>query len=182
MGATTTRLMTFAEFEKVPDSQSCRYELRHGELVSMLPPVHRHVWLQRRIRRLLEARPPEGDIVEKEMPFRLMPDHEYWIADVAYMTRATWERIDPKGYLDCAPELVVEILSPSNTAAEMNDRKKTFLESGCREFWLVDAVNRQVDVSTPDGVTTTYRAGQAIPLPLLGSGALPADDIFNGLE
>jgi Uma2 family endonuclease len=138
--------------------------------------------MQYRIRRLLEAHAPERDIVENLMPFRLMPDHEYWIADVAYMRRATWERIDPKGYLDCAPKLVVEILSPSNTASEMNDRKKTFLESGCRGFWLVDAVNRQIDVSTPDGITTTYRAGQAIPLPLLGSGALPVDDIFNGRD
>jgi Uma2 family endonuclease len=103
------------------------------------------------------------------------------VADVAYVPRAKWDRIDLKGYLDCAPDLVVEILSPSNTAAEMNDRKKTFLQAGRREFWLVDAVNRQIDVSTPDGITTTYRAGQAIPLPLLGGGSLPVEDIFNGL-
>jgi Uma2 family endonuclease len=64
----------------------------------------------------------------------------------------------------------------------MNDRKKTFPKAGCREFWLVDPINHQIDVSTPDGVTTTYRAGQSIPLPLLGSGALPVDDIFNGVE
>jgi Uma2 family endonuclease len=63
----------------------------------------------------------------------------------------------------------------------MNDRKKTFLKSVCKEFWLVDPVNRQIDVSKPDGVTTTYRAGQAIPLRLVG-GSLPVDDIFNGLE
>jgi Uma2 family endonuclease len=116
------------------------------------------------------------------MPFRLLPDYEYWIVDVAYMRRATWDRINPVGYLDRAPELVVEILSPSNKTTEMNDRKKTFLASGCLEFWLVDPVNRQIDVSTPDGVTTTYRAGQAIPLPLFGDGALPVDDIFNGLD
>jgi Uma2 family endonuclease len=111
-----------------------------------------------------------------------MSDHEYWVADVAYMTRAMWDRIDPKGYLDCAPELVVEILSPSNTAAEMNDRKNTFLEAGCREFWLVDAFNRQIDVSTPNDVTTTYRAGQAIPLTLFGADALPIDEIFDDMD
>jgi len=182
MGATTTRLMTFAEFEKLPDEVCRRHELRHGELVEVPPPIHSHVRLQYGIRKLLEARAPEGDIVETEMPFRLMPDYEYWVADVAYMTRATWNRIDPKGYLDCAPELVVEVLSPRNTISEMNDRKKTFLAAGCREFSLVDPVNRQIDVSTPDGVTTTYRTGQAIPLPLLDGSALPVDDIFNGLD
>jgi len=182
MSATTTRLMTFAEFEKLPDEVCRRHELRHGELVEVPPPVHRHVWLQYQIRRLLEAHAPEGDIVREEMPFRLMPDDEYWVVDVAYMTRTTWDRIDPGGYLNCAPELVVEVLSPSNTATEMNDRKMTFFKSGCKEFWLVDPVNRQIDVSTPDGVTTTYRAGLAIPLPLFGGAALPVDDIFNGLE
>jgi Uma2 family endonuclease len=174
--------MTFAEFERLPDEVCRRHELRHGELVAMPPPVHGHVWLQYRIRRLLEARAPEGDIVRDEMPFRLMPDYEYWVADVAYMPRAMWDRIDLKGYFDCAPVLVVEILSPSNTAAEMNDRKKTFLGAGCREIWLVDADNRQIDVSTPDGVTTTYRAGQAIQLQLLGSGALSVDNVFDGLD
>jgi Uma2 family endonuclease len=56
------------------------------------------------------------------------------------MTRARWDRIDSKGYLDCAPALVVEVLSPSNTAAETNDRKKTFLAAGCREFRLADPI------------------------------------------
>src|SRR5580700_1324754 len=146
MGATTTKLMTFAEFERLPDEVCRRHELRHGELVEVPPPVHRHIWLQRRIRELLQARAPEGDIVEKEMPFRLMPDYEYWIVDVAYMTRAKWDRINLAGYLDSAPDLVVEVLSPSNTATEMNDRKMTFFKSGCKEFWLVDPVNRQIDV------------------------------------
>jgi Uma2 family endonuclease len=182
MSATTTRLMTFAEFEKLPDEVCRRHELRHGELVEVPPPIHRHVWLQYQIRELLRALAPKGDIVREEMPFRLMPDYEYWIVDVAYLRRATWDRINPKGYLNCAPELVVEILSPSNTITEMNDRKKTFFKSGCLKFWLVDAVNRQIDVSTPDGVTTTYRTGQDIPLPLFGGGSLPVDDIFDGLE
>jgi len=174
--------MTFAEFEKLPDEVCRRHELRHGELVEVPPPIHRHVRSQYRIRELLRVRAPDGGVVEKEMPFRLLPDYEYYIVDVAYMTRATWDRIDPAGYLDCAPELAIEILSPSNTITEMNDRKKTFLASGCKEFWLVDPINRQIDVSTPDGITTTYRTGQSIPLPLLGGGALPVDDIFNGLE
>ena len=84
--------MTFAEFEKLPDEVCRRNELRHGKLVSVHPPVNRHVWLQYYIRRLQEACAPEGDIIENRMPFRLMRDHEYWVADIAYMTRATWDR------------------------------------------------------------------------------------------
>jgi hypothetical protein len=108
--------MTFAEFEKLPDEVCRRHELRHGELVEAPTRIHKYIRLQYQIRELLQARAPKRDIVIEEMPFRLLPDYEYYI------------------------------------------------------------------VSTPDGVTTTYRAGQAIPLPLFGGGALPVDDIFNGLE
>lgn len=38
MAATPTRLLTFAEFEQLPDPKAGRYELRHGELVTVAPP------------------------------------------------------------------------------------------------------------------------------------------------
>ena len=78
--------------------------------------------------------------------------------------------------------MVIEVLSPSNTVSEMLDREKVCLENGCQEFWLVDIERRQVKVSTPDGRTLTYRAGQEIPLPLLNSGRLAVDAIFTPVE
>jgi len=74
---------------------------------------------------------------------------------------------------------VIEVLSPSNTAAEINEKEKLCLENGAKEFWVLDADLRQVKVSTPDGITTTYRSGQEIPLRLFGAGALKVDDIFD---
>ena len=55
--------------------------------------------------------------------------------------------------------------SSSNTAAEMLDRRQVCLQNGALEFWLVDLEHRQVEVSTPDGRSTTYQRGQKIPLP-----------------
>ena len=43
----------------------------------------------------------------------------------------------------------------------------------------VDPALRQVKVSTPDGITRTYRSGQEIPLSLFPSGTLAVDAIFN---
>jgi len=182
MSATTTRLMTFAEFEKLPDEACRRHELRHGELVEVPPPVHPHIWLQQRLVRLLDRRAENKGVVGMEVSFRPFAEYEFYRVDVAYVSYERWNAANRTGNLRGSPELIVEILSPSNTLAEMNDRKKIFFESGCLEFWLVDLINRQIDVSTPDGVTTTYRAGQTIPLPLFGGAALPVDDIFNGLE
>jgi Uma2 family endonuclease len=79
-----------------------------------------------------------------------------------------------------APDVVVEILSPSNTAAETLDKRNICLENGSREFWIVDADHRQVEVSTPDGHTITPKSGQEIPL--FFGGRLAVDSIFTAAE
>ncbi len=180
MAGTTTKLMTFAEFERLPDPpDGFRYELRHGEPVKVAPPKIEHSRVQWRIRRLLESAAGAAGIVDKEIGFRVLREHEWRIADVAFVSKARWESAED--YLDGAPEIVVEVLSPSNSAAEMIEREKLFLENGCQEFWLVDPELRLVRISTPDGRAITYRSGQDIPLPLL-DGRVAVDAIFAPSE
>src|SRR6266446_5800979 len=76
-------------------------------------------------------------------------------------------------------ELVTEVLSPSNTAAEIRQKKKLCLENGSREFWVVDMDDREVEVSTPDGRTFTYRRGQEIPLFFAPGKNISVDAIFK---
>ncbi len=181
MGA-TTQLMTFAEFEKLPDDVCRHSELRHGELVFVPPPRKAHVWLQQRIAKLLIRHADDEAVVGMEIPFRPLAEHEFYKADVAYVSEARWRESGSKGDLLGSPELVIEVLSPSNTSSEMNDRKTLCLDTGCREFWVIDPWNIQVDVSTPDGQTVTYRRSQSIPLPLFGGATLAVDEIFRGLD
>jgi Uma2 family endonuclease len=149
MATTLTRPMTVEEFAALPETGR-RFELHNGELFQGI-----------------------------EFAFRALPEYEFRIADVAYITKERWDQIDRKSNLRGAPDLVVEVLSPSNTAAEMSKKKRLCLENGCREFWVLDADLRQVEVSTPDGITTTYRDGQEIALRLFGSGTLKVNDIFS---
>lgn len=88
-------------------------------------------------------------------------------------------KLDPEGDISGAPDLVMEVLSPSNTAAEINEKEQLCLENESREFWVVDAALRQVKISTPDGHAVTYKAGQEIPLRLFGGGVLRVDEIFG---
>jgi len=181
VATTTTKLMTFAEFEQLPNTpEGFSYELRHGELVKVAPPKILHSRVQWQLRRLLERTVGDAGIVTIEIGFRPLPELEYRIADIAFITKARWE--NAKDYLFGAPEMVIEVLSPSNTAAEMLDKERLYLENGCQEFWLVDIERRQVKVSTPDGHTITYRAGQEIPLALLDGSRLPVDAIFTPVE
>ena len=101
------------------------------------------------------------------------------VADVAVISQARFDRIDPADNLHGAPELVIEVLSPSNTVAEMFDKRTLCLENGAREFWVVDIEHRQVEVATPDGVTKTYKSGQQIPLFFAPAEPLAVEAIFS---
>src|SRR5205085_8380086 len=113
-----------------------------------------------------------------EYGFRPVPEFEYIEADVMLIARERWDRIPRKGNLQGTPELVVEVLSPSNTRAEIARKKKLCLENGAREFWVVDIDDRTVEVSTPDGRTVAYSSGQHIPLFFAQGATIAVDEIF----
>jgi Uma2 family endonuclease len=170
--------MTFAEFEQLPDPvDGGRNELRHGELIVVAPPKHDHYRVQQRLRRFLEQSAGDAGEVGTEMGFRPLPDREYWYADVAFLSRQRWDETPGRGNVQGAPELVVEVLSPSNTAAEIRDKKKLCLESGAQEFWVVDIELREVEVFMRDGRSMTYGSGQEIPL--FFGGSIAVDAIFS---
>jgi Uma2 family endonuclease len=179
VATTHTRLMTFAEFEQLPEPKGDHYELRHGELVTVAPPIQEHSRAQWQLRRMLEKAAGDRGVVREEFSFRALPEYEYRVADVAFLSKDRWDNIDPKGLLAGVPELVIEVLSPSNTVAEIIDKKTVCLENGAREFWLVDIEHRQVEVSTPDGRGTTYKAGQHLPLFFAKDTQLAVDAIFS---
>ena len=176
MASTPSKLMTFAEFERLPNPpDGSRLELRHGEPNPVAPPKLDHTRVQWRIRRLLERAAADVGVVEKEIGFRV-GEHNYRIADVAYVSKARWDVA--ADYFDGPPEIVVEVLSPSNTATELNEKEKLCLENGSLEFWLVDPDLKIVRVSTPDGCSITYRSGQSIPLAMFSGESIAVDEIF----
>jgi Uma2 family endonuclease len=177
VASTSTRLMTFEEFEQMPWPDSVRYELRHGEVICLPPVKFGHMTIQEILRRLLSQAAGDAGTVYVEFGFRPKSEREYRVADVAYATKEHLARTNPQGYFEGSPELVVEVLSPSNTRAEIADKKKLGFETGCQEFWTVDTGHREIDVSTPNGSTITYKTGQEIPL--FFGGSIPIDAIFS---
>jgi Uma2 family endonuclease len=178
--ATTTQLMTVEEFRKLPEDRGAVYhELRHGEAVAVTRPKFKHFLIQRNLQEALTRLAEPGSCVDTEVAFRPLPEHELWVADVAYLSAERFQQVDLEDNVRGAPELVIEVLSPSNTVAEIYDKEKLCLENGAREFWVVDPDRRQVKISTPDGHTQTYPAGQEMPLPLFGGAAIAVDAIFR---
>ncbi len=170
--------ITVAEYEQTPDPPGGRYELHHGELVFVTYPVRQHKALQRRLRKLLELMAePMGFLVDTEYPYRPLPQHEVWGADVACV-REERDMAESK-WLNGSPEIVIEVKSPSNTKAELSDKAMTTLNGeGSVEFWIVDAKLGTVTVHTRNGMAVYY-AGLAVPVAIF-DGSIQVDDLFAG--
>jgi Uma2 family endonuclease len=169
--------MTFAEFERLPDPGGLAYyELHHGEVVRLTRPALNHIFIQKRLQNLLDATSAEG-MAFVEVGLRMLAEYDYRVADVAWSPKDHWARMDLAGQFRGVPQLVIEALSPSNTAAQMLDREQLCLENGTQEFWVVNIARRQVRISTRDGRSATYRAGDNIPL--FFGGSIAVDAIFS---
>ena len=176
--ATPTKLMSFAEFEQLPDRPGFRQELHHGELVEVAPPKSDHFMIQQMLRDLLDQAGRASGRAYTEVGFRPLPEREFYVVDVAFASHEWWKRFYAVPYFLGVPDLVIEVLSPSNTVSKINEKAKLCLENGSREFWTVDRNIRQVKVSAPSGETVTYRLGQEIPLYFAPDTKVSVDAIF----
>ena len=92
------------------------------------------------------------------------------------MPQADWDALPPNEYPIYTPPLIVEELSPSNRAAKLNRQMIVAMSAGAQEFWIVDANNLTVQV-TSLSETKLYRTGETIPVTMFGT-TIPIDSIF----
>jgi Uma2 family endonuclease len=60
------------------------------------------------------------------------------VADVAYASEEFAQRNRGNSPFEEAPEICIEILSPSNSGKEMDEKKKLYFAVGAKEFWTCD--------------------------------------------
>lgn len=103
------------------------------------------------------------------------------IPDVAF---ASWDRLPgrkrPKTPIPhLAPNLVVEVLSKSNTKTEMNQKLEEYFAAGVSSVWLVDPRKRTARVYTAVDQSVLIREGQALDGgDVLPGFVLPLDELF----
>jgi Uma2 family endonuclease len=173
-------LITVAQYRQLPEDPHHVYELHHGEVVEVSRPKPRHFKLQVRLMRLLESRLRSFGEVAIECPYRPLAEFELRAADVAAISRVRWDAVDPDD-LRGAPDLVIEVKSPSNTKAQLRELVTLCLGNGCQEFWIVDPEPQSVTILHRDGSKIAYIAGQEIPLTAFGADSLPVAEIFRSL-
>src|ERR1051326_4256851 len=153
MGATTTTpVLTFEEFERLPDIPGKR-ELLEGELIEIPPAKFSHNFsaetMYNLLREALQA--AHSREVAKE-PGRVHHEMGYKLSDNSYVepdVSVTLANQPTQDYLGGAPAIAVEIISPSNTVVEMDLKTQLYFQHGAREVWRVYPKTGHVTVHLP---------------------------------
>ena len=89
----------------------------------------------------------------------------------------------PIGFLRCAPDLAVEVLSPDDRPGELSARMRDYFAAGTRCVWVVDPDARTVRVHAPDGTTRTLAPHDDLDGdPVLPGFRLPIAALFVGMR
>lgn len=139
--APARKIWTAEDLLTLPDDGS-RYELVRGELIVMTPAGARHGKFASRLNRALGVYVEAhnlGEVYTADTGFVLQAAPDTLRApDVAFVRR---ERIppegEPEGFWYLAPDLVVEIISPLETAQQVHAKVADYLRAGTRLVWLI---------------------------------------------
>ena len=187
MSDVTTGLMTLDEFYALPDDDLRPRELVDGEVLEMSPVHGPAATVGANINWLLNAHVRGqrlGLVFMDNTGFALFRDRQTSRSpDVAFV-RA--DRLPPEGIgpgpIRLAPDLAVEVLSPSETAAILEGKLADYREAGTPLIWVVDPKSRRVTVYPNDGPPYSLREADT----LTGGAVLPAfrcgvAELFEGV-
>ena len=131
---------------------------RYSQII-MSPASGKHGILQGRITRYLGRTMPEGEVIS-ECP--IQTDEGVKVADVAWASDKYIEEFADRITFPEAPELCVEVISPSNSEAEMSQKRKLYFSQGAKEVWLC-TLKGQVTFYTSSGEVATSTLFPAFP-------------------
>ena len=164
-----------------------RRELVDGEVIEMTPAggVHGRVLVKvgRRLGDYVEAH-RLGEVVGGDVGFvlALPSDPERVRApDVAFIsTERLPEGRLPQGFIHGAPDLAVEVLSPSDNPVEVQQKVRDYLEAGARLVWVLAPRARAATVYRPDGSARLVREPESLDGEDVVPGlAVPLADLFE---
>ena len=124
-----------------------KIELNKWGSILMSPASNRHGSIQYEVGSLIDRQKGHGKII---MECSISTSEGVKVADVAWASDAFIERFGYDTPYSQAPEICVEIMSPSNSRAEMEEKVKLYIAQGAREVWVVDE-NGAIAYFSPEG-------------------------------
>jgi Uma2 family endonuclease len=165
--------------------ESLRAEIIDGEIYMMAPPTREHQdisgELHGQLWTFLKGKPCK--VYPAPFGVRLFPKDDLsddTVVEPDIVVVCDHSKLDDRG-CNGAPDLVIEILSPSNTQRDRIVKFRKYLAAGVREYWVVDPVQKTVEVhilNSGQYVTTVYDAADEAPVSVLPGCSIKLRDVF----
>lgn len=168
----------FLEVANLPEYADCAVELVEGEIVTMPLPNNQHSEIMAELHLAISL-----FVRQNNLGRTLVGDAGFVLGrnpygrdtvrgvDIAFISTERAPEPLPPNFMEGAPDLAIEIMSPSNTMGDIRRKINQLLEAGCRQIWIVHPDLREVDVHTSEGAKV-HREGDK----------LFADDILPGFK
>ena len=172
---------TYEDYMRTPDD--IRYELLDGELILSPSARTAHQRTSGNIYYSLRTFVEENKLGEVfHAPYDVvLDDFNVVQPDILFVSNER-EHIITDLNIQGAPDLVIEILSPSTARRDRTQKRDLYERHGVPEYWLANTDAKSVQVLTlQDGeyrIAGIYTAGQTVISPLLQGFTLNIDDIF----
>lgn len=100
--------------------------------------------------------------------------------DVVVLRRSVFDAAPVfRGALRCAPDLAIEIVSPSESAADLDDKVANYLDAGTSTVWVIWPKRRHALAYHRGGLVQHVTSGQSLEAPEILHGAgIPLDEVF----
>ena len=151
--------LTYDDLRQIPEDDPFRHEVLDGVHVASPSPVYRHQTISRRIQyqlyRQIELE-GLGQAVYAPMDIEL-GIHDIVEPDIFVVLKDN-EKIIGETHVRGAPDLIIEILSPSTSGRDLGIKKERYQISGVPEYWIVDPDAETVMVFTLAAGSRVYGA------------------------
>jgi Uma2 family endonuclease len=178
----STTWITWQDAQLMPEDGK-RYEAIDGELYVTPAPSRRHQWVsgnfQAELRRLLQE-PGHGWVYAAPLSVEFPGTEEGAQPDILFVSKARAHLLAPEG-IRGAPDLVVEIASPSTAERDRTIKRKLYDRHGVRVYWLADHQDEFVDVwDLESSAREPVRHRDGLPVMIGGRsyGVISLPDIF----
>ena len=177
----TQTKLTYQDYANTPDDE--RYELIDGVLIMVPAPniAHQRSHASLGVQMWSFVRQHDLGRVFLAPTDVVLSDTDVVQPDVLFISKER-QHIITEANIQGAPDLVVEILSPSTSRNDWREKRDLYAEHGVNEYWVVDTANRVVYVMLlKDGVleiVETYASGDVLTSPTLKGFEVSVDDLF----
>lgn len=175
------KIYTSEDYWNLPDGE--RAELIDGKLYAMAPPSYKHQKLvselHHALKKYIDANKEQCEVIPAPFAINLNADDETYVEpDISVICDKN--KLTNRG-CNGAPDLIIEVVSPSSRKIDYSTKNTLYLSAGVREYWIVDPEKERTTVYRyeEDAAPTIFPFSQSISVGIYTNLNITIDDLLK---